>query len=169
MKKFLLTLLLSSLTLFASPALGSKAPAFKLPLLSNSSKVVTMDTYKNRVVLLNLWASWCKGCRAEMPLLHNVGSKFSGKKFKVVAVNLDNDSKKAQKFVKKLKRKLGTKPKITFLSDTNKSVAKAYSADAIPMSILIKNGKIVKYYVGSFKSKADEKELISQIKKALKR
>jgi thiol-disulfide isomerase/thioredoxin len=49
----------------------------------------TLDAFKGRVVLLNLWATWCAPCRQEMPALDRLEAKLGGKDFEVVAVNID--------------------------------------------------------------------------------
>lgn len=45
--------------------------------------------WKDRVVLLNLWATWCVPCRKEMPALDALQAKLGGPKFEVVAINID--------------------------------------------------------------------------------
>jgi thiol-disulfide isomerase/thioredoxin len=44
---------------------------------------------RGRVVLLNLWATWCAPCRKEMPALDALQAEFGGPAFEVVAVNID--------------------------------------------------------------------------------
>jgi len=54
----------------------------------------------NRVVLLNLWATWCAPCRAEMPALDALQARMGGEAFEVVAVNVDTgDDEKPRKFL----------------------------------------------------------------------
>ncbi|MGH6865120.1 MAG: TlpA family protein disulfide reductase [Methyloceanibacter sp.] len=45
--------------------------------------------WRGKVVLLNIWATWCVPCREEMPLLNKLQSELGGKDFEVVAVNID--------------------------------------------------------------------------------
>ena len=45
--------------------------------------------WKDRVVLLNLWATWCVPCRKEMPALDALQAKLGSPKFEVVAINID--------------------------------------------------------------------------------
>ena len=45
--------------------------------------------FRGRVVLLNLWATWCAPCRAEMPTLDRLQARLGGKEFEVVALSLD--------------------------------------------------------------------------------
>ncbi len=49
----------------------------------------SLDAFKGRVVLLNLWATWCVPCRQEMPALDRLAAKLGGPDFQVVAVNID--------------------------------------------------------------------------------
>jgi len=50
---------------------------------------VTLADFKGRAVLLNLWATWCAPCRAEMPALDRLEAAKGGPGFQVVAVNVD--------------------------------------------------------------------------------
>jgi cytochrome c biogenesis protein CcmG/thiol:disulfide interchange protein DsbE len=52
--------------LVPSPLIGKPAPDFSLPLLDGSG-VLTQETFKGKVTLLNVWASWCYVCREELP------------------------------------------------------------------------------------------------------
>ena len=51
-----------------SPLIGKPAPGFQLPLVGGAG-VFSADQFKGRVTLVNLWATWCAGCREEHPLL----------------------------------------------------------------------------------------------------
>ena len=50
---------------------------------------VTLADFAGRTVLLNLWATWCVPCRAEMPALDRLEAELGGEDFAVVAVNVD--------------------------------------------------------------------------------
>jgi thiol-disulfide isomerase/thioredoxin len=54
-------------------------------------KKLTLADFRGRNVLLNLWATWCVPCRAEMPALDRLQAKFGGPDFQVVAVNIDTN------------------------------------------------------------------------------
>jgi thiol-disulfide isomerase/thioredoxin len=49
----------------------------------------SLADFKGKVVLLNIWASWCVPCREEMPALDRLETELGGKDFAVVAVNID--------------------------------------------------------------------------------
>lgn len=69
----------------------AKAP-LKVPALvfhDGSGAKKTIDDFRGRTILLNLWATWCVPCREEMPALEALEKKKGGPDFQVVAVNID--------------------------------------------------------------------------------
>lgn len=52
-------------------------------------KAMTLADFRGRTVLLNLWATWCAPCKAEMPALDKLQAQLGGPDFEVVAVNID--------------------------------------------------------------------------------
>jgi len=66
---------------------GLKLPALAFKDANGADK--TLADWKGRVVLLNLWATWCVPCRKEMPALAALQQKLGGENFEVVAVNID--------------------------------------------------------------------------------
>ena len=167
LKQCLIVLLFVTTSSFASAEVGDKAISFALPNLLSESEEIQMKDYDDGLVLLNVWASWCKGCKKEMPFFHKLGKKYKQNKFTVVAINIDNKSKKAKGFLDKLNNKLDEQAEITFVYDKKKSMPKAYEAKAVPFSLLIKNGEIIKTYLGSF-DENNEQDLIHDIEAALK-
>ena len=52
-------------------------------------KPLTLQNWRGRTVLFNLWATWCVPCRKEMPALDALQQRLGGPNFEVVAVNID--------------------------------------------------------------------------------
>ena len=56
---------------------------------AGSGRKLALDDFRDRIVLLNLWATWCAPCRAEMPTLDNLQAILGGASFEVLALSLD--------------------------------------------------------------------------------
>ncbi len=64
----------------AAPPLAFKAP---------DGRALTLADFRGRTVLLNLWATWFKPCKREMPALDRLQAEFGGPTFEVAAINID--------------------------------------------------------------------------------
>ena len=160
MKLLVSTLLLSSW--LCSASIGDKAIDFTLQTVDDK-KTHSLSEYKGKVILLNIWASWCKGCKKEMPSFNRLESQV-GKGFKLITVSVDDSEMKAKAFLDKVK--IQTKKPLGFLAlyDATKSVAKAYACQAMPSSYLIdKKGVIQEVIVGSLNDN-EIQQLVKKIK-----
>ena len=83
---------LAGLNKGAMAALVIKSKPVDLPALTfadGDGKPVSLADFSGKIVLLNIWATWCVPCREEMPALDKLDTKLGGKDFQVVAVNID--------------------------------------------------------------------------------
>ena len=55
----------------------------------------SLASFRGKVVLLNVWATWCAPCRAEMPTLDRLQGQLGSKDFEVVALSIDRDGQAA--------------------------------------------------------------------------
>ena len=97
----------------------------------------TLSDWKGKVVLLNVWATWCAPCRREMPALDHLQRELGGKDFEVVALSVDRQGLAASK-------KFLDETKVTnlnlYVESTSKSIGLLH-ASGLPTSILIdRNG-----------------------------
>jgi len=69
--------------------------------LTPDSQNLSLKDIKGKYILLDFWASWCKPCRAEHPLLRNLHEKYSNKNFQIVSFSLDTDLEKWKDAIKK--------------------------------------------------------------------
>ncbi|MFT0546274.1 TlpA family protein disulfide reductase [Allopusillimonas ginsengisoli] len=53
---------------------------------------LSLTDFRGKVVLLNIWATWCPPCREEMPSLDRLNDKQGGESFEVVALSIDRDT-----------------------------------------------------------------------------
>jgi thiol-disulfide isomerase/thioredoxin len=71
-----------------------------LSFLAPDGRPMVLGDFAGRTVLLNLWATWCVPCRAEMPALDRLQTALGGEDFAVVAVNVDVDNEeRAREFL----------------------------------------------------------------------
>jgi thiol-disulfide isomerase/thioredoxin len=90
----------------ADPPQSLKALAFEgadgkpMTLADFAGKPAGGQAAKGKTLLVNLWATWCAPCRAEMPALDTLQKEMGGDRFEVVAVNVDTgDAAKPKKFL----------------------------------------------------------------------
>ena len=146
MKKLILIMLMV-IGVFAAPKKGELQKDFQLPSLYDSAKVLNSSSLKGKIVLLNMWASWCSGCQEEMPLFVDLQKKYDKNEFEIVLVNIDTDRENGIEFL----QSVDPDRVLTALFDQRKFLPKAYRAPGMPTSLLIdKDGTIIDVYIGSF-------------------
>ena len=154
---FAVSILAMSGTPSKEPAKRQLAHDFSLSNLSG--KQVKLSSFRGKIVLLNFWASWCPPCREEMPSIETLYNKMKGKKFQILAVNLDEEG------VDVVKRFV-SKNRYTFpvLLDPDNKAAVKYGIYSIPTTYIIdKQGYIIDSYIGS--RDWSEDKVISALKK----
>jgi cytochrome c biogenesis protein CcmG, thiol:disulfide interchange protein DsbE len=122
---------------------GSAAPMFRAKDLA-TGRDLTLADYRGKVVLLNVWATWCEPCRWEMPSMERLYRRLGGTDFRVVAVSIDEDR---DSVVTAFAREMG----VTFdiLHDRTAAIRQAYQATGVPESwVLNRDGVIIKKVVG---------------------
>ena len=77
----------------ASPRQGFAAPDFTLDLLGGGE--VTLSDLRGKPIMVNLWASWCPPCRAEMPAIQKVYQDYRDLGLVVLGVNTTNQDSEA--------------------------------------------------------------------------
>lgn len=96
-------------------------------------KPVTLEVFRGKVVLVNLWATWCLPCREEMPALDRLAAKRAGQDFAVLTIAQDRAGRaKVEKFLSEI----GTKQLPAYL-DTSMKSGRAWGVIGLPTTILI--------------------------------
>ena len=122
--------------------LGLEAPNFTFPDL-NGQRVTLLD-HRGKVVLVNIWASWCPPCRQEMPSMQRLYEEFRGKNLEILAVSIDSNGREA---VDPFMRKID----LTFpvLLDPKETIKPLYGITGVPESFIVdKEGILVKKIIG---------------------
>ena len=103
-----------------------------------NNKDVNLENFKNKLIILNFWATWCKPCLEEMPSLDILQSKKKLNNLKIFPINIGQENiLKAEKFYKELNIK-----NLNIYFDPTVTLAKKFSLRGIPTTILInKQGK----------------------------
>lgn len=70
-------------------ALKEPRPAPKLEFLDANEAKIGLENFRGKVVVMNLWATWCAPCREEMPSLDKLQARLGGPDMEVVAVSVD--------------------------------------------------------------------------------
>ncbi len=137
----LAALCLAVASLCAAPAQavenGDAAPRFSAPLLGGEG-TLSLSEYRGKVVFLDFWASWCPPCVTSLPLLDELRKEFPATDFQVVAVNLDKDTGKAQRFLSK--RGIG----YPSASDPDGRIPEQFGLETMPTSFLIDREGVVR-------------------------
>jgi thiol-disulfide isomerase/thioredoxin len=114
-------------------------PVPSLPIADLSGNTVELSTFQGKVVLVNLWATWCEPCLREMPSLDRLQSSL-GDRIAVIAVSEDRGG---SKIVEPFIAKLGLKSIKTYL-DPKSAVGHAFEVRGLPTSFLIdREGRVL--------------------------
>lgn len=129
---------------FAFAAEPAAAPAARFKAASGQR--LSLADFRGKVVLLNIWATWCGPCREEMPSLDRLQALHRDDGLAVVAVSVESDgTTPARRFFE-----ISGIRNLPLYIDSGRSTQSAFGARAIPMSVLIdRNGMIVGQMVGS--------------------
>ena len=124
-----------------APQADHPAPDFTLPSLDGTQ--IALSKLKGQVALINVWATWCPPCRAEMPTIETVYEQYRDQGFTVLAVDLQEDPRSVAAFMRQYK--------LTFpaLLDLDGEVSRTYQAFSLPSSFFVdKQGVIRAVYRG---------------------
>ena len=101
-----------------------------LPLVTLDGRPANLAQFRGKVVLVNLWASWCPPCLAEMPGLQALYQKVDTSKVAFVLISLDENQNKARAL---LKRKHYTMPVFFPTSD----LPAPFQTSSIPYTVIL--------------------------------
>lgn len=121
----------------------------------------TVPDLRNKVVLVDFWASWCGPCKRSFPVMKELHEKFGPRGFVVLAVSLDRQKPSMEAFVKK------EAPPFAIARDAQGSLAEALGVEAMPTSFLVgADGKVIAVHSG-FDGESTRKKYIVEIEASL--
>lgn len=131
----------------AATQLNRPAPGFALKNSNQTSR--SLADYKGKVVFINFWASWCAPCHQELPELNQLARHYKGKPVRVVAINVDEDRKAAQRTLAKLNLQNAS---FEILWDPRSKAVSAYNVATMPGSFILDQRGIVRAIHEGFRS-----------------
>ncbi|GJH41343.1 hypothetical protein RCZ04_18930 [Capnocytophaga sp. HP1101] len=117
---------------------GSDFPAFTAEDIKG--KPVSYESLKDKLLYIDIWATWCKPCIKEMPSMKALQEAYKGKAVTFVAISVDQDKEAWKAMVQR--EKMGGIQLYTNLS-VNRDFVDNYDLTGIPRFMLVKNGKII--------------------------
>ncbi|HEY0604350.1 MAG TPA: TlpA disulfide reductase family protein [Herpetosiphonaceae bacterium] len=119
-----------------APAANHPAPDFALPLIDGST--VKLSDLNGKVVLINVWATWCPPCRAEMPAIQAAYETYRDQGFIVLAVNLREHPRTVAAFMEQFG--------LTFQTplDLEGHVSDMYRASVLPSSFFVDRQGVIR-------------------------
>lgn len=114
------------------PRVGFPAPDFELDSLTGAQ--IKLSELRGQVVVVNLWASWCAPCRAEMPAIETIYQQYKDRGLAVVAINttFQDSESAARQFLDQLG--------VTFpvALDRDGAASRRYYLQAMPSTFFVK-------------------------------
>jgi cytochrome c biogenesis protein CcmG/thiol:disulfide interchange protein DsbE len=127
-----------------------RKPAPDFALTDASGATARLTQYRGKVVLLDFWATWCGGCKHEIPWFEEFNKMYGQKGLAVVGVSLDDDGWKA------LKPFLTQHPISYRVVLGNQVMSKSYAIDGMPDTFLIdRQGRLAASYRAGIVDKDD--------------
>ena len=121
-----------------SPALQVPPIAFK----DRESNSVTFETFKGKVVLLNIWATWCGPCIRELPALDRLQKRFADKEFVVLPISIDEGGLAV---VKPFYQSLNL-VNLGMYNDHRKALGRFFPLDVVPANFIVdRKGRAVSF------------------------
>jgi cytochrome c biogenesis protein CcmG, thiol:disulfide interchange protein DsbE len=132
---------------------GSKAPQIQGVTLDGARRQKTLADYEGKVLLINVWATWCEPCRVEMPSIERLHREFGSQGLAVVAISVDDPG--AEQRIRDFVKELG----LTFevLHDPEKLTSVNYQITGYPETFIVaRDGTIRRKLIGSHDWNSDE-------------
>ena len=133
-----------------SNLLNKNVPIFEAESLFKDKKFISSNEFKDEIILVNFFATWCKPCRDE----HVYIKRFTNEReIKVIGINYKDNTEKTIKWLKDLGN-----PYKDILIDKNGKIAIDWGVYGIPETFIINSNGIIKYrHVGPITNKIYKK------------
>lgn len=145
---------------------SSPQPVPELGFTDGKGKPFSLADFRGKTILLNIWASWCPPCRAEMPTLDRLQAKLGGPDFEVIPVSIDQGGS-ARVLIEEFFREVGVHNLRIYVDPTGQAASRVGSI-GLPTTLLVdRDGKEVGRLIGG--AEWDDPEMIAFIERRLAR
>jgi len=117
---------------------GKPAPEIVVQRLNG--KPLALSSLRGKVVLLDVWASWCGPCKQELPMLDAIAGRLRGRGVEILAISIDQERDNVLKF-------LGSRThwSLTVAHDPGGAIAETLQPDKMPTSYVIDRAGVIRY------------------------
>ncbi len=136
----------------------TEAPNCELSSFEDS-KQIDLKKFKDKVLYVDFWASWCEPCAKSFPFMNELNHDLKEQGLQVIGVNLDENLNEAKLFLEKNPANFAT------ATDTDQQCAKKFGLKAMPSSYLVdRSGVIRQVHLGFRPGEAKEfRVLVEQL------
>ena len=139
-----------------SPLLGNPAPEYSLPSLQNTNQLAGSADFSGKIALVNIWATWCPGCRQEHPFLMELAAENA---VPIYGLNWRDSRPEALAWLDALGN-----PYQTSAFDADGRVGIDWGAYGAPETFLIdRNGMVVHKHIAPLTRAIWEKDFVPKI------
>jgi thiol-disulfide isomerase/thioredoxin len=137
-------------------------PVPAIRFIDADGRAQSLTDFRGRVVLLDIWATWCGPCRAEMPALDRLAGRLGGADFAVLPVSIDRSGSAA---VEPFYRRLGIEKLGVYLDPLGRGTS-ALSIPGVPITFLIdREGRLAARKMGG--ARWDSPQMIALVRRYL--
>ena len=147
-----------SVPVLADVKIGEPAPDYlgKTP----DNQQVHISDHPGKVVIVNFWATWCKPCHKELPVLSIIQQKAGHDRLEVFSVNYKEDRRTFKNAAKAL-----AELDVTMLRDTG-NISRSYEVEALPFLVIVGKDGLVKHVQTGY-AESEIPKLVDKINEAL--
>ena len=128
----------------SGPSSAAGRPAPVITLRDDLGRSVSLRQFRGSIVVMNLWASWCPPCRAEMPDLQKLADTYGPRGIAVVGINEGESPQRARAFAGSLRIRF------PIWIDSSEQYGRTYTALGLPTTVIVdRQGIVVRGFDGA--------------------
>jgi thiol-disulfide isomerase/thioredoxin len=140
-------------TIFQPTVVGALIALSSCAAAMAAQPTLDLTAYRGRVVVVDFWASWCKPCRASIPWLNQMRSRYGAQGLVIIGVNVDAERADADRFLRDVPAEFEV------IYDPQGTLAQQFRLQAMPSTYVYdRTGKLVRTHYGFRENRRQENE-----------